>query len=79
MGQTIDLHLHTTASDGTDAPLALPEKLRQAGITTFAVCDHDTIDGAMELECGADLNEGPCDCKPELDARWAALQQFLNK
>lgn len=56
MGQTIDLHLHTTASDGTDAPLALPEKLRQAGITTFAVCDHDTIDGAMELECGADLN-----------------------
>ena len=31
------------------------------------------------LKCGADLNEGPCDCKPELDARWAALQQFLNK
>ena len=30
-------------------------------------------------KCGADLNEGPCDCTPELDARWAALQQFLNK
>ena len=29
--------------------------------------------------CGADLNKGPCDCKPELDPRLAVLQQFLNK
>ena len=55
MKQTIDLHLHTRASDGTDTPLELPEKLRECGITTFAVCDHDTIDGAMEIERYADL------------------------
>ena len=30
-------------------------------------------------KCGADLNLGPCDCKPELDPRLAVLQQFLNK
>jgi uncharacterized protein len=24
--------------------------------------------------CGADLNEGPCGCRPEPDARWAALE-----
>ena len=29
--------------------------------------------------CGADLNHGPCDCKPELDPRMAVLQQLLNK
>ena len=29
--------------------------------------------------CGADLNEGPCQCKPEIDPRLAVLQQFLNK
>ena len=30
-------------------------------------------------KCGADLNLGPCDCKPEVDPRLAVLQQFLNK
>ena len=29
--------------------------------------------------CGADLNRGPCGCKPEPDARLAVLQQLLNK
>jgi uncharacterized protein len=26
--------------------------------------------------CGADLNDGPCDCKPEIDPRLAVLAQF---
>ena len=30
-------------------------------------------------KCGADLNLGPCGCKPEMDPRLAVLQQFLNK
>ena len=29
--------------------------------------------------CGADLNEGPCGCKPEVDPRFAALAQLLDK
>ena len=29
--------------------------------------------------CGADLNEGPCGCKPEIDPRLAALAQLLEK
>ena len=29
--------------------------------------------------CGADLNLGPCSCKPETDPRFAVLQQLLNK
>jgi hypothetical protein len=38
----IDLHLHTTASDGTDTPAELACACREAGITTMAVTDHDT-------------------------------------
>ena len=29
--------------------------------------------------CGANLNLGPCNCKPEPDPRFAALQQLLDK
>lgn len=45
----IDLHLHTTASDGSDTPRELLLRLRAAGIETFAVTDHDTVAGAQEM------------------------------
>jgi predicted metal-dependent phosphoesterase TrpH len=38
----IDLHMHTTASDGRSTPAALAEQLAAAGITIAAVTDHDT-------------------------------------
>ncbi len=44
-----DLHLHTTASDGTDSPENLLRKIRELGIRRFAVTDHDTIAGALKL------------------------------
>ena len=49
----IDLHLHTTASDGTDAPAVLVRACRDAGITTMAVTDHDTTAGLREAACEA--------------------------
>ncbi len=50
MKQVIDLHMHSTASDGTDTIPQLLGKLREAGITTFAVTDHDTMNGSREME-----------------------------
>jgi 3',5'-nucleoside bisphosphate phosphatase len=38
----IDLHIHTTASDGLSGPAELLAQVLAAGITTFAVTDHDT-------------------------------------
>lgn len=38
----IDLHLHTTASDGRCSPAELVERARDAGLTVMAVTDHDT-------------------------------------
>jgi predicted metal-dependent phosphoesterase TrpH len=39
----IDLHLHTTASDGRSSPELLIREVIAAGIATFAVADHDTV------------------------------------
>lgn len=39
----IDLHLHTTASDGSASPEALVERASAAGIQVLAVTDHDTL------------------------------------
>lgn len=39
----IDLHLHTTASDGRSTPEALVAEAAAAGIDTLAVTDHDTV------------------------------------
>ena len=46
----IDLHMHTAASDGSQTPAALLQELLAKGIHTFSVTDHDTIDGALEME-----------------------------
>jgi hypothetical protein len=44
----IDLHTHTTCSDGTDSPFALVKKALASGVTTLAITDHDTIAGWSE-------------------------------
>ena len=44
----IDLHLHTTASDGTLAPATLVERAHTVGIKTLSVTDHDTMAGVPE-------------------------------
>lgn len=41
----IDLHLHTTASDGTLAPADLVARAHKAGVRTLSVTDHDTMSG----------------------------------
>lgn len=41
----IDLHTHSTASDGTDTPAELVAAARAAGLGVLALTDHDTVDG----------------------------------
>ena len=50
MTNLFDLHMHTTASDGSDTPRELAQKIRGAGIRLFSVTDHDTVDGTLEME-----------------------------
>ena len=41
----IDLHTHSTVSDGTETPAALLATAREAGLDVVAITDHDTTDG----------------------------------
>lgn len=50
----IDLHSHSTASDGTNSPAQLVQKAYLAGIRTFALTDHDTVAGVVEAKRAAD-------------------------
>jgi len=46
----IDLHTHSTASDGTDSPAQLVRAAAVAGLSTIALSDHDTTRGWQEAE-----------------------------
>ena len=43
----IDLHTHTTASDGRCSPEELVARAAQAGLTVLSVTDHDTVGGVV--------------------------------
>lgn len=44
----IDLHTHSSASDGTDSPGELVRKAASLGISVLALTDHDNIDGLAD-------------------------------
>ena len=46
---TIDLHTHTTRSDGVVAPAELVRQVRDAGVRLLALTDHDTLAGYREV------------------------------
>jgi predicted metal-dependent phosphoesterase TrpH len=63
----IDLHSHTTASDGTDSPEALVDLAARIGLTALAITDHDNFDGydrakpaaaerGLDLVCGIEIS-----------------------
>jgi predicted metal-dependent phosphoesterase TrpH len=49
----VDLHLHTTASDGRCTPLELVEQAAAAGLRVIAATDHDTIASVDEVRARA--------------------------
>ncbi|TAJ06979.1 MAG: PHP domain-containing protein [Nitrospirae bacterium] len=52
----IDLHLHTTHSDGSLPPAEVLALAHKAGVTALAITDHDITDGIPEaMKIGADL------------------------
>ena len=48
----IDLHTHTTESDGRYAPAELVARASAAGVTVLAVTDHDTVAGCEAVAAG---------------------------
>jgi len=89
----IDLHTHTTISDGTDSPSQLINKAMASGIKVLALTDHDSVAGWDEavahLRPGMDLVLGSeISCQTEdgisvhmlgllFDRTYAPLQEVL--
>lgn len=44
----VDLHVHSTRSDGTYTPTELVDYAMEKGLSAFALTDHDTVDGLEE-------------------------------
>ena len=49
MGQ-VDLHIHSTASDGKLTPAEIVQEAAERGLTFIALADHDTIDGIVQAQ-----------------------------
>jgi predicted metal-dependent phosphoesterase TrpH len=51
----IDLHTHSTASDGARLPADVARAAKAAGLSAFALTDHDTVAGLDEARAAAEL------------------------
>lgn len=45
----MDMHMHTTCSDGDKTPLEIYEMVKEKNISTFSITDHDSIIGTKQL------------------------------
>lgn len=46
----IDLHIHTTHSDGTDTLEELLNKANTLGLESISITDHNSVKGYLEME-----------------------------
>src|SRR5271166_3138391 len=56
-----DLHIHSTHSDGAFTPREIIARAEQAGLSAFAITDHDTMSGFIEakkLATGLEIASG---------------------
>jgi predicted metal-dependent phosphoesterase TrpH len=44
----VDLHIHSTASDGSLSPVEIMETAEKVGLRAIAITDHDTLEGSVE-------------------------------
>jgi 3',5'-nucleoside bisphosphate phosphatase len=65
LAQVIDLHMHSTRSDGTDSPTKIAQLAIAAGLSAASLTDHDTIDGFAEFAAGLEGSgvDAICGCE----------------
>jgi predicted metal-dependent phosphoesterase TrpH len=73
--ETIDLHLHSTASDGSVSPEGVVRRAAAAGLRAVALTDHDTLAGVPEAlaageRCGVRVVAG---CEFSASAPWGEI------
>ena len=72
---SIDLHVHTNFSDGTDSPEDIIKKAEIIGLNTVAITDHETIDGLSKVkESKVNVISGV-----EISAKWEKIKVNNNE
>src|SRR5262249_60572260 len=66
MPGAVDLHTHTTASDGTYSPTELVEEAARRGLRFLAVTDHDSTEGLPEAMAAAESHR-PLEILPGIE------------
>jgi hypothetical protein len=74
----IDLHCHTTCSDGTLSPAALLDHAREAGVHVLAITDHDTIEAYGMAAAAAAEKEITLLCGVELSTHLAGCSRSVH-
>lgn len=71
----MDLHTHSTASDGSLAPGAVVASAREAGLAAIALTDHDSVAGIAEaVEAGAEAGvRVVAGCEFSVAAPWGEM------
>ena len=68
---SIDLHIHTNFSDGTDSPQEIVEKSEKLGLKGIAITDHETIKGLLTITKDTiEVVKGV-----EISAKWDTLSE----
>lgn len=69
----IDLHMHSTASDGALSPTDLVALCRERGLTHLALTDHDTLAGVAEARAAAERAGLRLIPGTELSTQWRGI------
>ena len=67
---SIDLHMHSTASDGVLSPTELVNLCHENNVQVMALTDHDTTEGLVEAKIAADKNNITLINGVEMSATW---------
>ncbi|MDO3386419.1 PHP domain-containing protein [Gilvimarinus sp. SDUM040013] len=70
---TVDLHMHSTCSDGALSPRALVQRACEQGVSMLALTDHDTLAGIAEAKAEADALSIQFINGIEFSSRWGKI------
>lgn len=66
----VDLHTHSTYSDGSDSPAEIVSAAAAAGLEAVALTDHDNLNGILEAAAAAEASEVELIPGVELSCEW---------
>ncbi|MDQ6694910.1 MAG: PHP domain-containing protein [Chloroflexota bacterium] len=73
----VDLHMHTTASDGRFTPATLAKAAHEAGLVVIALADHDRVDNVLPLQREAVAYEIHVIPAVEVSCLWDTVQYHM--